>query len=134
MNPRFLSLAMSWRIVLFIEVRQVTNLWGKWWVSFIHSAFEKCSLGHAKWAVGSGFQDRSQGCWQLLRIWTWGARVWIMAPVIYQLHGLLHILSKLLFIQQKDDDNNSNSQSYFKNKIRKRLRGLWHITCSILVT
>ena len=51
-----------------------------------------------------------------------------MAPVIYQLHGLLHILSKLLFIQQKDDDSKSNSQSYFKNKMRKRLHGLWHIT------
>lgn len=28
-NPRFLSLAVSWRGVLFIEMRRVTDLWGK---------------------------------------------------------------------------------------------------------
>lgn len=30
MNPRFLTLAVSWRVVLLIEVRIVTSLWGEW--------------------------------------------------------------------------------------------------------
>ena len=30
MNPRFLPLAVGWRVVLLIEVRIVTSLWGGW--------------------------------------------------------------------------------------------------------